>query len=125
MAKKAKKKCCKPNCMKNTASPRARFCTVCFRKNASLASLQRKTFSGGGGVPGNSGNFRTRQKSQKGKTNGKRSALQRPTMTLLDVLYLVFPKSKYLGVRNAQMKQQRKTLRVLNEAAGVLIVFVY
>ena len=54
MAEKAKKKCSRPRCRNDAVSPLAKFCTACFKKNASRASSKRKTF-GGGGVPGNRG----------------------------------------------------------------------
>ena len=54
MAKKAQKKCSRPRCRNDAASPRAKFCTACFKKNASSANLKRKAFRGGG-VPGNRG----------------------------------------------------------------------
>ena len=62
MAKQVKKQCNKLGCRKDAISPHAKFCTGCFKKNASFASLQRKTFRGGGGVPGNKGNTTTGQK---------------------------------------------------------------
>ena len=52
---KASKKCSMPHCMNDAASTRAKFCTACFKKNASLASSKRKVFGGGGGVLGNRG----------------------------------------------------------------------
>ena len=64
MAKKTKKKCNKHSCKRGAASPRAKFCTVCFKKNASSASYQRKAFSGGGGFPGNRGNLATGKKKK-------------------------------------------------------------
>ena len=54
---KASKKCSRPRCTNDAVSTRAKFCTACFKKNASLASSKRKVF-GGGGVLGNSGNAR-------------------------------------------------------------------
>ena len=81
MAKKPKKKCSRPRCRNDAASPRAKICTACFKKNASFASLKRKAFRGGGnrgaaGVQGNRGNTTTGQKK---KMAGKRSALRRST----------------------------------------------
>jgi len=54
----ASKKCSSPRCTNDAASTRSKFCTACFKKNASLASSKRKVF-GGGGVLGNSGNTTT------------------------------------------------------------------
>ena len=39
---KASKKCSRPRCKNDAASPRAKFCTDCFKKNAALASSKRK-----------------------------------------------------------------------------------
>ena len=55
---KASKKCSRPRCTNDAVSTRSKFCTACFKKNASLASSKRKVF-GGGGVLGNSGNTTT------------------------------------------------------------------
>jgi len=55
---KASKKCSRPRCTNDAVSARSKFCTACFKKNASLASSKRKVF-GGGGVLGNSGNTTT------------------------------------------------------------------
>jgi hypothetical protein len=55
---KASKKCSRPRCTNDAVSTRSKFCTACFKKNASLASSKRKAF-GGGGVLGNSGNTTT------------------------------------------------------------------
>ena len=52
---KASKKCSMPHCTNDAASTRAKFCTACFKNNASLASSKRKVFGGGGGVLGNRG----------------------------------------------------------------------
>ena len=54
---KASKKCSRPRCTNDAVSTRSKFCTACFKKNASSASSKRKVF-GGGGVLGNSGNAR-------------------------------------------------------------------
>ena len=55
---KASKKCSRPRCTNDAVSTRSKFCTACFKKNASLASSKWKVF-GGGGVLGNSGNTTT------------------------------------------------------------------
>ena len=55
---KASKKCGGHRCTNDGISTRSKFCTACFKKNASLASSKRKVF-GGGGVLGNSGNTTT------------------------------------------------------------------
>ena len=57
-----------PRCKNDAASPRARFCAGCFKKNASSASLKRKVYGGGNTVTG-------RQKKSAGARSGvKRSA---------------------------------------------------
>ena len=121
MAKKVKKKCNKLGCRKDAASPRAKFCTACFKKNASSASLQRKAFRGGG-VPGNKGNTTTGQKK---KSAGKRRALRRSTKKLLVVknpwLDLILSGAKTWEIRNAQTKQRGKIHLALS-GAGCRIV---
>ena len=79
---KASKKCSRPRCTNDAVSIRAKFCTACFKKSASLASSKRKIFGGntttarGKGVLGNSGNTTAgRQKKSAGARSGlKRSA---------------------------------------------------
>ena len=126
MAKKAKRKCSRPGCRNDAASPRAKFCTACFKKNASFASSQRKACRGGGnssgkgvhgnsgnssgkGVHGNSGNTTTGQKKT---LAGKRSALRRSTKMLLVMknlwLGLILAKDKTWEIRDAQTKQRGK-----------------
>ena len=121
MAKKVKKKCNKLGCRKHAASPRAKFCTACFKKNASSANLQRKAFRGGG-VPGNKGNTTTGQKK---KSAGERSALRRSTKKLLVVknpwLDLILSGAKTWEIRNAQTKQRGKIHLALS-GAGCRIV---
>ena len=95
---KASKKCSRPRCRNDAASPRAKFCADCFKNNASLASSKRKVFGGNTtskGVLGNSGNTTTARgkgvlgnkgnttTGQKKKLAGKRSALRRSTKMLL------------------------------------------
>ena len=50
------KKCSMPRCRNNAASHRAKFCTVCFKKNAVRASLKRKVYGGGARIFDNSDN---------------------------------------------------------------------
>ena len=63
---KASNKCSKPHCRNDAASRRAKFCTDCFRTNASCANSKRKVFGGntttarGKGVLGNKGNTRAK-----------------------------------------------------------------
>jgi len=139
MAKKAKRKCSRPGCRNDAASPRAKFCTACFKKNASFASSQRKACRGGGnssgkgvhgnsgnssgkGVHGNSGNTTTGQKKT---LAGKRSALRRSTKMLLVVknpwLDLILAKDKTWEIRDAQTKQRGKIHLALSGAGGRIV----
>ena len=59
LAAKAKakvKKCSKPRCRNNAASPRAKFCIDCFKDNARCTGARTGGNSGAKGVIGNSGN---------------------------------------------------------------------
>ena len=57
-------------CKNDAASPRARFCAGCFKKNASSVSLKRKVYGGGDG-----NTITGRQKKSAGARSGvKRSA---------------------------------------------------
>ena len=51
------KTCIAPRCKNDAKSPHAKFCTVCFKRNARSANLKRKRFAGGGGVLGNAGGY--------------------------------------------------------------------
>ena len=110
---KATKKCSMPRCRNDAASHRAKFCTGCFKKNASAASLKRKVYGGNSsakgkgffgnsgnssakGVFGNSGNTSAKGKGvfgnsgntttgQKKKLASERSALRRSTKKVLVV----------------------------------------
>ena len=97
---KASNKCSRPRCRNDAASRRAKFCTECFKTNASCASSKRKVFGGntttargkgvlgnrgnasGKGTLGNKGNTTTGEKKKKA---GKRSALRRSTEMLGEV----------------------------------------
>ena len=87
-------------CSRNAASPRVKFCTVCFKKKAAAASLRRKVYGGGGGVRGNKGSSKRKVDrggggvfGNKGNTTtgppksraGRRSALRRCTNIVLVV----------------------------------------
>ena len=97
---KASNKCSKPHCRNDAASRRAKFCTDCFRTNASCANSKRKVFGGntttarGKGVLGNKGNTRAKgvlgnkgntTTGEKKKKAGKRSALRRSAKMLGEV----------------------------------------
>ena len=130
---KASKKCSRPRCTNDAVSTRSKFCTACFKKNASLASSKRKVF-GGGGVLGNSGNTTTARgkgvlgnggnttTGRKKKHAGKRSALRRSTKMLLVVknpwLDLILAGKKIWEIRDAQTKQRGKIHLALSGAGG-------
>ena len=148
---KASNKCSKPHCRNDAASRRAKFCTDCFRTNASCANSKRKVFGGntttarGKGVLGNKGNTRGKgvlgnkgnttnnkgnmttgpKKRQAGKKGGKRSALRRSTKMLLIVknpwLDLILSKEKTWEIRDAQTKQRRKIHLALSGAGGRIV----
>ena len=144
MSKKTKKKCSRPGCGKDAASPRAKFCMACFKTNASLASAQRKAFRGGGGVPGNRGNSKgapgnrgnsgaqgapgnrgNTTAGRKKKLAGKRSALLRSTKLLLVVknLFGFDPgaNTKTWEIRDAQTKQRGRIHFALSGAGGRIV----
>ena len=137
---KASNKCSKPRCRNDAASRRAKFCTECFKTNASCASSKRKVFGGntttargkgvlgnrgnasGKGTLGNKGNTTTGQKKKKA---GKRSALRRSTKMLLIVknpwLDLILSKDKTWEIRDAQTKQRGKVHLALSGAGGRIV----
>ena len=125
---KASNKCSKPHCRNDAASRRAKFCTDCFRTNASCANSKRKVFGGntttarGKGVLGNKGNTTTGQKKKKA---GKRSALRRSAKMLLIVknpwLDLILSKEKTWEIRDAQTKQRGKIHLALSGAGGRIV----
>ncbi len=138
---KAGKRCCRPRCRNDAASPRAKFCTECFKTNALCASSKRKVFGGnttnargvlgnkgntttarGKGVLGNKGNNTTGQKK---KLAGKRSALRRSTKMLLVVknpwLDLILSNDKTWEIRDAQTKQRGKIHLALSGAGGRIV----
>ena len=129
---KASNKCSRPRCRNDAASPRAKFCTECFKTNASCASSKRKVFGGntttarGKGVLGNKGNTTTGQKKkQAGKRGGKRSGLRRSAKMLLIVknpwLDLILSKEKTWEIRDAQTKQRGKVHLALSGAGGRIV----
>ena len=85
---KASNKCINPRRRNDVASRRAKFCTECFKTNASCASSKRKVFGGnnttarGKGLLGNKGNTTPGEKKKKA---GKRSALRRSAKMLGEV----------------------------------------
>ena len=81
-AKAKVKKCSKPRCRNNAASPRAKFCIGCFKDNARCTGA-RSTGGGNSGAKGVIGNSGKTNSGQKKKFAGKRSALRRSTKMLL------------------------------------------
>ena len=79
-AKAKVKKCSKPRCRNNAASPRAKFCIGCFKDNARCTGARTGGNSGAKGLMGNRGNTNSGQKK---KFAGKMSALRRSTKMLL------------------------------------------
>ena len=73
MKAKPVSKCSMPRCTNSATSPRAKFCTECFKKNAKLASLKRKVWAG------------NKKKGKVKKNAGKRSGLRRSAKRALVV----------------------------------------
>ena len=136
-AKAKVKKCSKPRCRNNAASPRAKFCIGCFKDNARCTGARSTGGgnsgakgvignSGGGnssakGVIGNSGNSSAKglmgnsgntNSGQKKKFAGKRSALRRSTKMLLVVknpwLELILAGKKVWEIRGESTKVRGK-----------------
>ena len=110
---KAIKKCSTPRCRNDAASPRAKFCTECFKTNASSASVKRKVYGG---------NTTTGQKK---RLAGKRSALRRSTKMLLVVknpwLDLILSGVKIWDIRDAHTKKRGKIHLALGGAGGRIV----
>ena len=124
---KASNKCSRPRCRNDAASRRAKFCTECFKTNASCASSKRKVFGGntttargkgvlgnrgnasGKGTLGNKGNTTTGQKK---KEAGKRSALRRSTKHA-EAEQEVVDCQAQIEIFDGELAQARKTARAL------------
>ena len=117
-AKAKVKKCSKPRCRNNAASPRAKFCIGCFKDNARCTGARS---TGAKGVIGNSGNSSAKglmgnsgntNSGQKKKFAGKRSALRRSTKMLLVVknpwLELILAGKKVWEIRGESTKVRGK-----------------
>ena len=107
---KASKKCSRPRCTNDAVSTRAKFCTACFKKNASLASSKRKVFGGntsGKGVLGNGGNTTTgRKKKRAGKRSGVRRSAKRALVVKKRWLDLILAREKKWEIRgNSRAKR--------------------
>ena len=134
---KAIKKCSWPRCRNNAASPRAKFCSECFKKSSRSSNSIRKVFGGNSsakgvmrnsgnssakGVIGNSGNTSLGQKK---KSAGERSALRRSTKRLLVVknpwLDLILAGKKIWEIRDTPTKVRGKIHLALSGGGGRIV----
>ena len=145
-AKAKVKKCSKPRCRNDAASPRAKFCIGCFKENARCTGSRTGGNSGAKGVIGNSGNssakgfmgnsgnssakgFRGNRgntsSGQKKKFASKRSALRRSTKMLLVVknpwLALILAGKKVWEIRAAATKVRGKIHLALSGGGGRIV----
>ena len=133
-AKAKVKKCSKPRCRNNAASPRAKFCIGCFKDNARCTGARTGGNSGAKGVIGNSGNSSAKglmgnsgntNSGQKKKFAGKRSALRRSTKMLLVVknpwLELILAGKKVWEIRSASTKVRGKIHLALSGGGGRIV----
>ena len=95
-AKAKVKKCSKPSCWNNAASPRAKFCIGCFKDNARCTGARTGGNSGAKGVIGNSGNTNTGEEK---RFAGMKSAERRYTKKLLQEKAATPDRRKSLLVR--------------------------
>ena len=118
---KASKKCSRPRCTNDAVSTRAKFCTACFKKNASLASSKRKVF-GGGGVLGNSGNTTTgRKKKRAGKRSGVRRSAKRALVVKKRWLDLILAGQKKWEIRGSSTTKRGWIHFAESQAGGKLM----
>ena len=133
---KASKKCSRPRCTNDAVSTRAKFCTACFKKNASLASSKRKVF-GGGGVLGNSGNTTTargkgvlsnggntttgRKKKRAGKRSGVRRSAKRALVVKKRWLDLILARQKKWEIRGSSTAKRGWIHFAESQAGGKLM----
>ena len=134
--KAASKKCSRPPCTNDAVSIRAKFCTACFKKNASLASSKRKVF-GGGGVLGNSGNITTargkgvlgnggnttsgRKKKRAGKRSGVRRSAKRALVVKKGWLDLILAGQKKWEIRGSSTAKRGWIHFAESQAGGKLM----
>ena len=131
------KRCSIPRCKNNAASPRAKYCTRCFKKKAADSNSKRKVY-GGGGVVGNKNHMKRKVRAGGGgvvgnKGNclvghaeaGRRSVLRRSTKMLLVVknpwLDLILSGTKSWEIRGSQTKQRGKIHLALSGAGGLIV----
>ena len=133
---KASKKCSRPRCTNDAVSTRSKFCTACFKKNASLASSKRKVF-GGGGVLGNSGNTTTargkgvlgnggntttgRKKKRAGKRSGVRRSAKRALVVKKRWLDLILARQKKWEIRGSSTAKRGWIHFAESQAGGKLM----
>ena len=130
---KASKKCSRPRCTNDAVSTRSKFCTACFKKNASLASSKRKVF-GGGGVLGNSGNARGkgvlgnggntttgRKKKRAGKRSGVRRSAKRALVVKKRWLDLILARQKKWEIRGSSTAKRGWIHFAESQAGGKLV----
>ena len=118
---KASKKCSRPRCTNDAVSTRSKFCTACFKKNASLASSKRKVF-GGGGVLGNSGNTTTgKKKKRAGKRSGVRRSAKRALVVKKRWLDLILARQKKWEIRGSSTAKRGWIHFAESQAGGKLV----
>ena len=134
---KASKKCSKPRCTNDAVSTRLKFCTACFKKNASLASSKRKIFSGntsGKGVLGNRGNTSAkgvlgnrgntttgRKKKRAGKRSGVRRSAKRALVVKKRWLDLILAGQKKWEIRGSSTAKRGWIHFAESQASGKLM----
>ena len=139
---KASKKCSRPRCTNDAVSTRSKFCTACFKKNASLASSKRKVFGGntttargkgvlgnggntttarGKGVLGNGGNTMTgRKKKRAGKRSGVRRSAKRALVVKKRWLDLILTGQKKWEIRGSSTAKRGWIHFAESQAGGKL-----
>ena len=125
---KASKKCSRPRCTNDAVSTRSKFCTACFKKNASLASSKRKVFGGntttarGKGVLGNGGNTTTgRKKKRAGKRSGVRRSAKRALVVKKRWLDLILARQKKWEIRGSSTAKRGWIHFAESQAGGKLM----
>ena len=119
-----------PRCKNAAASSRAKFCTGCFKKNASSASRKRKVHGGGHGVIGNSGghgvignkgNTTTgRKKKGAGKRSGVRRSAKRALVVKKKWLDLILTRQKKWEIRGSSTAKRGWIHFAESQAGGKL-----
>ena len=110
---KASKKCSKPRCTNDAVSTRSKFCTACFKKNASLASSKRKVF-GGNTTTG-------RKKKRAGKRSGVRRSAKRALVVKKRWLDLILAGQKKWEIRGSSTAKRGWIHFAESQAGGKLM----